>query len=242
MAAVLAAVIVYAAIPTEWTVCGLTLRKISLPTIIQHPTSSAQRLSSNRSTPSPRTHQTLLFFGDSMLEGLSPRLADYAQENGHKLYTVIWYSSTTERWATTQTLEHCIRQYKPTYIILCLGSNELFVNDLSERTQYIRKLVGKLSALPFVWIGPADWNGDTGIVDMIRQETGTGRFFDSRHLRLERGRDHYHPTRLAAARWMDSVAHFLKSPHCAAPLLLNKPKGHHRAVSTLLLQPTFEGY
>ena len=36
----------------------------------------------------------LLVVGDSMLEGLSPRLASYARLNGHKLYTVIWYSST----------------------------------------------------------------------------------------------------------------------------------------------------
>ena len=59
-----------------------------------------------------------------MVEGLSRRLGDYAGENGHKLYTVIWYSSTTERWGTTQTLEHFIAEYKPTYVLICLGSNE----------------------------------------------------------------------------------------------------------------------
>ena len=42
-------------------------------------------------------HQTILFFGDSMLEGLSRRFADYAVQNGHELYTVIWYSSSTQQ-------------------------------------------------------------------------------------------------------------------------------------------------
>ncbi len=42
--------------------------------------------------------KTILFIGDSMLDGLSPRLAAYAKENGHTLYTVVWYSSTSEFW------------------------------------------------------------------------------------------------------------------------------------------------
>ena len=40
--------------------------------------------------------QRILFVGDSMLEGLSPRLAAYAKHNGHELYSVIWYGSTTK--------------------------------------------------------------------------------------------------------------------------------------------------
>lgn len=40
--------------------------------------------------------KSILFIGDSMLEGLSPRLAAYAKHNGHRLNSVIWYSSTTE--------------------------------------------------------------------------------------------------------------------------------------------------
>lgn len=94
-------------------------------------------------------------------------MGDYAKENGHTLYTVIWYSSTTEKWAETQTLEHFVDEYKPTYILLCLGSNELFVNDLDVRNEYIKTIVRKLSRYPFVWIGPADWNSDTGIIDLI---------------------------------------------------------------------------
>ena len=177
-----------------------------------------------------------------MVEGLSRRLGDYAGENGHKLYTVIWYSSTTERWGTTQTLEHFIAEYKPTYVLICLGSNELFINDLANRTQYVQQLVKKLGNLPFVWISPSNWNGDTGINDVIEENVGKGHFFDSRNLKLKRGSDHYHPTWAAAAYWMDTAARFIRSKDCANPLLLNKPKAHHKATNTKLLQPSFEGY
>ena len=53
--------------------------------------------------------------------------------------TVIWYASTTEEWAKSQTIEHFINEYKPSYILLCLGSNELFVNDLDAREAYIKQ-------------------------------------------------------------------------------------------------------
>ena len=52
--------------------------------------------------------QRILLIGDSMLEGLSPRLAAYAQQNNHKLFTVIWYSSSSRIWATSQNIEKYI--------------------------------------------------------------------------------------------------------------------------------------
>ena len=42
--------------------------------------------------PVDTASKVILFIGDSMLDGLSPRLAAYAEQNGHTLYTVIWYS------------------------------------------------------------------------------------------------------------------------------------------------------
>ena len=134
----------------------------------------------------PLKEPDILFIGDSMVEGLSRRLGDYAGENGHKLYTVIWYSSTTERWGTTQTLEHFIAEYKPTYVLICLGSNELFINDLANRTQYVQQLVKKIGNIPFVWISPSNWNGDTGINDVIKENVGKGHFFDSRNLKTQK--------------------------------------------------------
>ena len=240
MAAVLAAVIVYAVIPTEITMGSYRLRKITLANLSRP---HIEKILPTKDSAKKVLHnQTVLFIGDSMVEGLSRRMGDYAGENGHKLYTVIWYSSSTESWGTTHTLEHYIAQYKPTYVLICLGSNELFVNDLASRAQYVRNIVKKLDGIPFVWISPSDWNGDTGINDVIQENVGAGHFFDSRNLKLKRGRDHYHPTWAAAAYWMDTAARFIASRQCANPLQLNKPNTHHKAIRTKLLQPSFEGF
>ena len=49
--------------------------------------------------PMDTTAKDILFIGDSMLEGLAPRLAAYCDKNGHSLVEVIWYSSSTLCWA-----------------------------------------------------------------------------------------------------------------------------------------------
>ena len=240
MAAVLAAIVVYAVIPAEITLGSYTIRKITLARLSRlHIEQTRQK---RRAMKKTRRNQTVLFIGDSMVEGLSRRMGDYAGENGHRLFTVIWYSSSTERWGTTHTLEHYIARYRPTYVLICLGSNELFVNDLASRAQYVRNIVKKLDGIPFVWISPSDWNGDTGINDVIQENVGAGHFFDSRNLKLKRGRDHYHPTWAAAAYWMDTAARFIASRQCANPLQLNKPNTYHKATRTKLLQPSFEGF
>ena len=60
--------------------------------------------------PTTPDGKVILFIGDSMLEGLSPRLAAYAKENGHSLYSVIWYSSTSEIWGETTKVKEFINK------------------------------------------------------------------------------------------------------------------------------------
>lgn len=150
--------------------------------------------------------QRILLFGDSMVEGLSKRMRNYAAENGHELLNVIWYSSSTKIWAQYDTLNHYIRQFQPTYLMLCLGGNELFVRDLDKRDSYIQNVIKKMGDKPFVWLGPPNWKEDTGINSLIEKNAGTGRYFPSKRLTFQRGNDGAHPTMASAAQWMDSVA------------------------------------
>lgn len=133
MIATLAIIVGYALLPGKVIFGDFSLRKISLTQLRQTDKERNKKPIPTHKTKKTRRYHTFLFIGDSMVEGLSRRLGDYAKENGHQLYTVIWYSSTTEKWATTQTIEHFIKEYKPTYVLLCLGSNELFINDLDVR-------------------------------------------------------------------------------------------------------------
>lgn len=256
---VFAALILYAMVPQKLTYASIALRKIALPQATQpagqadatqgKPQSAAEAgkrqgkdaPTRNAATPTTRQKASILFFGDSMLEGLARRLDDYAVANGHTMHTVIWYGSTTEKWGMTQTLRTLIDEYHPTYLLLCLGSNELFVRDLPEREAYIKLLLAQIGNLPFTWIGPPNWKEDTGINDLIARNIGQDHFFDSRHLNLQRGKDGRHPTAAAAAHWADHVAEWMQGNNNANPLPMAKPKQQaHCPVK--VLQPDFEGY
>lgn len=182
--------------------------------------------------------KTILFVGDSMLEGLSPRLAAYAKENGHTLYTAIWYGSTTERWGKSDRLKSLKSRYKPDYIVVCLGGNELFIRDIvKKRAGYVDAILSQIGGTPYVWIGPPNWKEDTGINALLQSKVGDGRFFLSAHLRLDRAKDGAHPTRDAAAVWMDTVADWIvEKSDC--PIRLNRPSvSTGRAARTIVYQP-----
>lgn len=154
--------------------------------------------------------QTILFIGDSMLEGLAPRLASYAKENGHKLYSVIWYSSTSEVWGETDSLKANINRYKPTYVFVCLGANELFVKDIkTKRDKYVKNILSQIGDLPYLWIGPPNWKPDTGINELIAANAQKGCFFLSDGMKFDRAKDGAHPTRKSAIEWMDSVLRWM---------------------------------
>ncbi len=182
--------------------------------------------------------QSILFIGDSMLEGLSPRLAAYAHLNGHKLNSVIWYSSTSEVWGSCNKLAGFIAKHKPSFVVICLGANELFVRDIiSKRTKYVDNILSQIGNIPYVWIGPPNWKQDTGINRLIASRVKPGTFFLSDGMHFDRAKDGAHPTRRSAELWMDSVASWI-TLHGAHPIKLAKPApGTARATSVTVLQP-----
>lgn len=160
--------------------------------------------------PVDTTPKTLLFIGDSMLEGLSPRLAAYARHNGHTLYSVIWYSSTSEVWGRSGKLKSYISRIKPDFVFISLGANELFVKDIiSKRERYVKTLLEELGDTPYLWIGPPNWKPDTGINTLVATHAAKGSFFLSDGMTFERSSDGAHPTRSSAVEWMDSVVRWM---------------------------------
>ena len=181
------------------------------------------------------TTQRILFFGDSMAEGLVRRMADYAQENGHELARIVWYNSTTLLWATSDTLQYFIQKYDPTFFVICIGGNEQFLKEPQERKVYIQQIINTTGGKPFVWIGVPTWKEDTGFNNMVQQCVGDKHFFDSRNLSLKRGSDHVHPTFGAASLWMDSIAAWMQERYS---IQMQKPvrKATHK-FPLHLLQP-----
>ena len=161
-----------------------------------------------------------------MLERLSPRIAAYAEENEHQMNTVIWYGSSTEVWATSGRVKECIQKYRPDYIIISLGGNELFVNDIiARRTKYVKQIVAEFADIPYVWIGPPNWKKDTGINKMIQSVVPKGNFYLSytpdQH--YERAKDGAHPTPASAAKWADRICKWIVE-ESNNPIVLNLPQ------------------
>ena len=167
------------------------------------------------------TSQRILFIGDSMAEGLVRRMADYAQENGHNLSRIIWYNSTTILWASSDTVQYFSQKYQPTYFMVCIGGNEQFLKDPSDREEYIHKIIGTFGNTPYIWIGVPSWKEDTGLNNLIQKCVGENRYFDSRRLALKRGSDRIHPTFGAASLWMDSIAVWMKDRYS---IRMQKPR------------------
>lgn len=192
-----------------------------------------------KKVPLDTASKTILFIGDSMLEGLSPRLGHYAKRNGHRLYSVIWYSSTSEVWGRSGKLASYIKRLKPDYVFICLGANELFVSDIAKkRDKYVKQIVKEIGSIPYLWIGPPNWKKDTGINDLIAANVAPGSFFLSDGMHFERSRDGAHPTRSSAALWMDSVARWMPL-HSNHPIKMAKPKDNSgRPVKIFVHQPS----
>ena len=99
------AVVGYAVMPQQISFNGFVVRKLDLSGLHdvvpfvdgQHNTDEAKagigpvdRQKEGFVNGVDTTHQTVLFFGDSMTGGICHRLDDYCHANGHKLYTITW--------------------------------------------------------------------------------------------------------------------------------------------------------
>jgi hypothetical protein len=188
--------------------------------------------------PKDTTSQRILLIGDSMLEGLMLRMKDYAAQNNHQLKTVIWYSSNTLWYGSCDTLKHFINQYKPTYVMLVLGANELFVkNIIRKRTKNVKQILNQIDTLNYVWVGPPNWKDDTGINEMILKNVGSMHYFPSKNLNYKRTSDGAHPTHSSSAVWMDSIAVWIEK-RSYQPIKMEKPlKKSKKSANVTILQP-----
>lgn len=177
---------------------------------------AAQKVQQTDSAP-----QSLLIIGDSMTLNLALRLAEYAKHNGHDIHAVNWDSSNTKIWASCDTLDAFINRYDVTYVFISLGSNELYLKNFDSRRPYIESILSKIGDIPYVWIGPPNWKEDAGFNDLLAEMCRPGSFFRTEGMKLDRKKDHIHPTRQASALWIDSIARWM--PLSAHPILMDTP-------------------
>lgn len=158
-------------------------------------------------TPNDTVRRVLLI-GDSQLENIRYPIRKRLMDNNYQLVgSVIWYGSSTKQWAKSDTLSYFIKKFKPDFVLIALGLNELFVNDLDLRKAYAQKIKRKLeqAQLPYYFIGPAAWVKDKGITGVLDQTFGD-LFYPSHLLTLERAADGRHPSKNGGTKWMEQVA------------------------------------
>ena len=181
-----------------------------------------QEAAKPKEIPVDSTPQNILVFGDSMSQNIALRLAAYAKQNGHTIHTVNWDSSGTRIWSKTDTLDHYIHLYQPTFIFVSLGGNESAAPNPDFFKPNVEKIRDKIGDIPFVWIGPPSLKEEHGFSDMLLTTLPPGTFFRSDGLTLERRKDKIHPTKAAAALQIDSLVRWLRhsSSH---PILMDIP-------------------
>jgi lysophospholipase L1-like esterase len=158
------------------------------------------------------SQQRILFIGDSQAGGLVNVLNDYCFENGHKLVaTFTWYSATIFNFGYSNKVDELIKKYQPSLIIIVLGLNEMYAKDLAKRTSAANLLKAKIGAIPYLWIGPANYTEDYGINKVYEQIATPNRYVLSKDLNLPKGGDKRHPNREGYRIWMEHVARFIQT-------------------------------
>lgn len=205
-----------------------TLQGSSLNNLPDMITSVSDETGVKQETKPDTTAQTILLAGDSMADGIKIFLKRYCDYNGHKLLGGGWISSTTVAWSQKKKLKSLVEKYNPTYIIMVLGSNELFSIDLEKREQYVRDVVEQAGGINTVWIGPPNWQEDKGFNDMLKSVLGEKKFYASKEIFLKdplknkRGPDKRHPNMEGYSIWTDNLTEWIMH-NSYYPIKLEKP-------------------
>jgi lysophospholipase L1-like esterase len=170
--------------------------------------------------------QLILFIGDSMAQGLEIPLKKYAEFNKHQFTTIAKQSATIISWVGSDSsgrLRKTLQEIKPTYLIICLGANELMTTGLTAYEGYLQNILKQAGNTKLIWVGPPNWREDNGLTDLIAKEMGKGRYFSSKDLTLPRAGDKIHPTYQGYFAWADTLTQWIRE-ESRHKILLEKPE------------------
>lgn len=155
--------------------------------------------------PISLANKTILLTGDSMSEGIGWTMRDKVQAAGGRLIVQPVYSSTTVQWEAEGRMRQLIEQYHPDIVFIALGSNEIFINEMTSRARAVKEIMAEIGDRPAYWIGPPSWKPDHGIVHTIEENFRPGHFYNANSLDVPRRRDGAHPTPDGFKTWTDLI-------------------------------------
>lgn len=160
----------------------------------------------------------VLNIGDSfLLAGFSQALKPKMVALGARYEVRSEQSSFTVTWAGK--METLVAMTQPDLVIINLGANEMSNTDPPTHASAVRRIVKSIGDRPCVWVSPPSWRKDTGILDVIRQNTPPCRFFDSDDNVKEpipRRGDHIHPNKEGGAVWAEAFWKWLQAERAPA--------------------------
>jgi len=233
----IAAITFYASSPLKLQFFGIDLKKADLTELLQNNISQKENISkeihsyeladfgniyADSASSIDSTEQRILLIGDSMTEGIMRAMNDYCQANHHQLFSVVWTSSSIHGWCKSGRLKSFVERFSPTYVIIILGSNELFVPNSPARENSIKELLAQAEPAKIVWIGPPNWKPDKGIYSQLLEVLGERRVFLSKNLSFERQKDGIHPTYKSSRYWTEAISEWIMS-ESMYKIVLNKP-------------------
>jgi len=156
--------------------------------------------------PSPAAEALrILHVGDSMVPLVGNYLRQILAKEGRRYEIVSIPSSSTLSWARDHGLRDAMYRYDPQVVLISLGSNELFDPNPTRRALAIRQIVAETRDRPCLWIGPPAWKKDRGFLQVLEQNVGRCRYFDSAKLSLDRMADGRHPSWTGSHKWAVEV-------------------------------------
>jgi len=159
----------------------------------------------------------MLFVGDSMLEGLEPRLRARAAAAG-VAYTGKWKrGARIATWAGEEDLRLALQQ-GPSACVIVLGTNDAALADPGAERDELRTLVlecSEATGVPVLWIDPPQtpFDGDAALMQMLAEASSTlpMRRFATRDLDLVRAGDGIHLTMSAYGQWADAIWRWMEA-------------------------------
>lgn len=184
----------------------------------------------------------VLHVGDSFaVAGFAQALRPRMQALGVRYEVRAETSSFTTSWS--HKMEKVVADTQPDLVIINLGANEVSNTDPATHAPHVRRIVKAIGGRPCVWVSPPLWRKDTGITEVIRENSAPCRFFDSDLLvkqPIPRQSDHIHPNAEGGAIWAEAFWAWLGAERAptedskASPWLLKPaPPGEHEAAAAV---------
>lgn len=167
------------------------------------------------SGPRVRPGDRMFLVGDSFAVGLAPHLAVLAREGRAEFEHVAKEGTRIDQWANSQVMKDKLKQFRPTLVVVSLGTNDEYLGEggAARQAPYLDVLLRNLQGLApeVAWIGPPKLPKpkSNGVLALLRSKIPESHYFPSQNLQVPRGPDALHPTARGYAGWAGAIWRWL---------------------------------